>query len=268
MGLMSLIARLTLDTSGFESGINRSRQKAFDFGQNLERDVGKKLNRFFGIGLFTGFIVGLKKVTFDAAKEFQDMADAADLTVGQLMRLKQMADDNAVSWEKFSKNITDSGDSLKSFAERNIPAGDQASDVINVDTQDALRLNRGVSGFMRRLKMFGIHAASGLSDMVLGEDLDRKHAALKTPEELRMPELNKDFMSLRGRDFETEQKGFEVTRRSISPNVNELQRVGAFAFRDENVIKLREQVTLLKQIDGTLKKISSDQQKGEFELAP
>lgn len=84
MGLLTLIARLGLDTSGFDAGLNRSQSSASRFASRIRGSVGTALAGAFSVGALTA----LTKQTINYASHMRDLADRLGVNVEWLQQMQ------------------------------------------------------------------------------------------------------------------------------------------------------------------------------------
>lgn len=274
MGLLSLIAKLTLDTKEFEAGVTRANSLSTRFANNLDKDVNKKINRAFGLGGLIALGGVVKRFTFDAAEELSTLASAQDLTVAQFVQIREEAERAGMSVEEFRRNVEKTGKTLKEVAEeKQLSLGAQLQEE---STATLNRARRGAGGFARAIG-FGLsetlaNAIDFWRDLFGGDTETRSRGALPQAQRLSAQMMSRTsgpdprFMSPRPDLIERD--AFEIERKLVKPNVNALQQIGAATVREESVVELRTAVKVLRQIDGTLKKINQDQKDNDLELAP
>lgn len=87
MGLFSIIARLTMDTAGFDAGARKAESRATQLGAKVGAAVRNQLAAVFSVGAITQ----ITRHTLDYVGKMQDAADATDETVEEIQKLDYAA---------------------------------------------------------------------------------------------------------------------------------------------------------------------------------
>jgi len=94
MAIFSLIAKLGLDGSSFETGLKRAGSMADKFRSS----VGAQL----GAALSVAAVVAFTKNVIESADRISDLAEQLNLTTDQIQRLEILAGETGVTFDKFS----------------------------------------------------------------------------------------------------------------------------------------------------------------------
>lgn len=267
MSILSLLLKVGYDGSKVSAGLNSMEKEVQQKAERMQQRITNKLTKAFVIG----GTVGLVHHMFGEAKEWQEMAAANDITIAQLSRLKTLADEAGKSFDDFKASVISTGESLENFTSRQeIKGGDVAIEAT------ANTLNKGRSklstSMMMSIPMLNL---ASLAFMKTGQDetakplqssvMAMKHLMdenkIRAENARQSGGLDTRFMSLRGRDFETEHKANLLTRSNIAPQVNSLQQVGLMGVAQNTTVStIKESIMVLRHIDGTLERI--DQRAG------
>jgi hypothetical protein len=115
MAIFSLIAKLGLDGSSFETGLKRAGSMADKFRSS----VGAQL----GAALSVAAVVAFTKNMIESADRISDLAEQLNLTTDQIQRLEILAGETGVTFDKFSLT-------LKKFEEARLKATSGDEDAI------------------------------------------------------------------------------------------------------------------------------------------
>lgn len=261
MGLGSLIARLALDTRPYEQGLKSATSKSIDFGNNLDRQLGSKLKNIFG---FAGLLAAgrtIQKFSFGAIAELKNLANANDLTVAQLVTIQEAAARAGMSFAEFSREVKKNGETLREFATAKGGSSEDAREAQNAAEATAVLSGAGeflLNKFKHDGAVFAGKVADGIAVLMGRGDIIKARYARRASED---PFAARATGELFGPDLPPDQRlpGFELSKRTFAPNANALQQIGAFSATDQTTHEVRTAVTVLKSIDGTLKKVSSSQ---------
>src|SRR5689334_1248948 len=113
----NLLGRIGLNTKPLEEGLDRAEKKSVSFADRVEKKVGKKLDKAFGVGLVTGAVIGqihqfmdVFKAAPERAAEIQELMDKYKLGAESIQALEIAAKEAGLPVEDFLKTIADSGD--------------------------------------------------------------------------------------------------------------------------------------------------------------
>lgn len=101
MSLLSLIARLSLNASGFEKGLKDARSATDKWGDGLASSVKNKLASAFGAYA----ILKYTKAVFDNASQLKDWSEQMDLSTGEVQRLQHAATQVGLEFSNFATSL-------------------------------------------------------------------------------------------------------------------------------------------------------------------
>ncbi len=278
MGLLSLISRLLLDTSDYERGVNRAQTLGNRFANNVEKDIGKKLNKAFGLGGVIAGAVALKRATFDSSAELEQLAASHDLTVEQLLQIQFLAAQAGKSFDEYRRDIESTGRSLRDFARLSPVSSGAMFGAASARQINSVGAKTGgivdfFTGWLPReilsnmmdfwRDMFGGNSMGNMA-RTLGRPLPVKPNLQASGPGMFAPGLA--FLNMIPAMGEV-RNGFEINRRIENPHLNALQQVGAFTSQEQTTVELRTAVLVLKHVDGTLEKINSKINQPEVRLS-
>ena len=111
MELFNLTAKLVLDTSNYEQGIEKAKQKGKEYADHTDKEVKTKSVLAWtaiitAVVALTKNIVDLGKATIDYADNIQDMADKWGITTRQLQEFEYWATLNGTTTEAMLNAMT------------------------------------------------------------------------------------------------------------------------------------------------------------------
>ena len=111
MELFNLTAKLVLDTSNYEQGIEKAKQKGKEYADHTDKEVKTKSVLAWtaiitAVVALTKKIVDLGKATMDYADNIQDMADKWGITTRQLQEFEYWATLNGTTMEAMLNAMT------------------------------------------------------------------------------------------------------------------------------------------------------------------
>lgn len=111
MELFNLTAKLVLDTSNYEQGIEKAKQKGKEYADHTDKEVKTKSVLAWtaiitAVVALTKKIVDLGKATIDYADNIQDMADKWGITTRQLQEFEYWATLNGTTMEAMLNAMT------------------------------------------------------------------------------------------------------------------------------------------------------------------
>lgn len=111
MELFNLTAKLVLDTSNYEQGIEKAKQKGKEYADHTDKEVKAKSVLAWtaiitAVVALTKKIVDLGKATMDYADNIQDMADKWGITTRQLQEFEYWATLNGTTMEAMLNAMT------------------------------------------------------------------------------------------------------------------------------------------------------------------
>lgn len=135
MGFLSLIAKLGLDISGYETGLKRAQSASSKFG----RDAGSAIKNQLAGAISTGALIAATKATIDYASHITDLSDRVGISTTKLQEYSYAAkqtggsvDDFAqaarrLAQAKFEAIKDPTGEAAKGFAQLGIAVKDLES---------------------------------------------------------------------------------------------------------------------------------------------
>jgi len=101
MGILSLLVKIGVDSSQFETGVKRVEGIGSRFGSNFSSAITSKLGKVFGAtAVIAGVTAFAKKVT-ESADEIKDFAEQLNLSTDQAQRLQILAGETGITFDKF-----------------------------------------------------------------------------------------------------------------------------------------------------------------------
>jgi len=101
MGILSLLVKIGVDSSQFETGVKRVEGIGSRFGSNFSSAITSKLGKVFGAtAVIAGVTAFAKKVT-ESADEIKDLAEQLNLSTDQVQRLQILAGETGITFDKF-----------------------------------------------------------------------------------------------------------------------------------------------------------------------
>ena len=123
MGILSLLVKIGVDSSQFETGVKRVEGIGSRFGSNFSNAITSKLGKAFGAtAVIAGVTAFAKKVT-ESADEIKDFAEQLNLSTDQVQRLQILAGETGITFDKF-------GSVLEKFEQVRIKATQGDEDAI------------------------------------------------------------------------------------------------------------------------------------------
>jgi hypothetical protein len=123
MGILSLLVKIGVDSSQFETGVKRVEGIGSRFGSNFSSAITSKLGKVFGAtAVIAGVTAFAKKVT-ESADEIKDLAEQLNLSTDQVQRLQILAGETGITFDKF-------GSVLEKFEQVRIKATQGDEDAI------------------------------------------------------------------------------------------------------------------------------------------
>jgi hypothetical protein len=123
MGILSLLVKIGVDSSQFETGVKRVEGIGSRFGSNFSSAITSKLGKVFGAtAVIAGVTAFAKKVT-ESADEIKDLAEQLNLSTDQVQRLQILAGETGITFDKF-------GSILNKFEQARIKATQGDEDAI------------------------------------------------------------------------------------------------------------------------------------------
>lgn len=98
MGILSMLVKIGVDSSNFESGIKRVQNVGEKFGTNFKSAVATKI----GAALSVTAIAAYTKSIMNFAGEIKDLGEQMNLTTDQVQRLQILANDTGISFDRLS----------------------------------------------------------------------------------------------------------------------------------------------------------------------
>lgn len=95
MALFSLMAKLGLDVSEFQTGLKRAESSASTFGP--------KLKSYLAGAFSVGAVTSMSKAVLDYAGNIVDLAEAYDLTTAQIQKMQEVASRNGVELDRLTQ---------------------------------------------------------------------------------------------------------------------------------------------------------------------
>ena len=125
MGILSLLVKIGVDSSQFETGVKRVEGIGSRFGSNFSSAITSKLGKAFGAtAVIAGVTAFAKKVT-ESADEIKDLAEQLNLSTDQVQRLQILAGETGITFDKF-------GSILNKFEQARIKATQGDEDAIRI----------------------------------------------------------------------------------------------------------------------------------------
>jgi hypothetical protein len=98
MGILSMLVKLGVDATKFETDLKRVQSLGEKFGTSFKNAVTSKLGQAFAASA----IVGFAKSVVTLSDDIGDLADQMNLTTEEVQRLQILASETGVSFEKFA----------------------------------------------------------------------------------------------------------------------------------------------------------------------
>tara|TARA_R110000868_G_scaffold176722_1_gene414642 strand:- start:800 stop:1873 length:1074 start_codon:yes stop_codon:yes gene_type:complete len=98
MGILSMLVKLGVDATKFETDLKRVQSLGEKFGTSFKNAVTSKLGQAFAASA----IVGFAKSVVTLSDDIGDLADQMNLTTEEVQRLQILAGETGVSFEKFA----------------------------------------------------------------------------------------------------------------------------------------------------------------------
>lgn len=131
MAIFSFLARLGLDTTGFESGVKRAQSSAEALGKNIRGHIGGEI-RGVGAALAGAFTLGAVKSfassIAEMAGDIKDMADLLEISTDDVQKLMKAADDAA---QPFSR-VVSSLQRIESVRAKAMTGDDKARNLFSI----------------------------------------------------------------------------------------------------------------------------------------
>lgn len=172
MGLLSLVARLGLDATGFNSGLKRSQSAAERFGRNVNSSIKGYLAGAFAVGVVgRNFFEQISK-----AGEFRKQAQALGISTEELQKYKYAADQTNASYDgllranqRFAQALARARDGEEAYLEPLERLGFLQEDIANDDLSNSfLKLGDRVKDLTGKTQLT-VQQSSDLQD-VLGRN--------------------------------------------------------------------------------------------------
>jgi len=119
MGLLSIFGKISLDSSGFNKGIQNVERSADKFSSKLTKQVGGALLGAFSINAVMGFGKELLK----RAEEIDKLANRFNLTTDQVQLLQKEAEKTGKTFEEMVKDAGDLEDTLARISGGDVALG-------------------------------------------------------------------------------------------------------------------------------------------------
>ena len=121
MGVLSLLVKLGVDATQFETGIKRAQSMGEKFGSSFKSAVTNKLAGALSVAAVTGFANSIIK----AADDISDLSEQLNVSTDDIQRLQILAGETGVAFEKFSSVLI-------KFEEARLKATSGDVDALNV----------------------------------------------------------------------------------------------------------------------------------------
>jgi hypothetical protein len=121
MGVLSLLVKLGVDSTQFETGIKRAQSMGEKFGSSFKSAVTSRLAGALSVAAVTGFANSIIK----AADDISDLSEQLNVSTDDIQRLQILAGETGVAFEKFSSV-------LNKFEEARLKATSGDVDSLNV----------------------------------------------------------------------------------------------------------------------------------------
>jgi hypothetical protein len=97
MGILSMLVKLGIDSTQFETGIKRAQGLGEKFGTSFKGAVASKL----GAALSVAAVAAFTKNVIESADKIQDLSEQLNLTTDEIQRLQILAGETGVTFDKF-----------------------------------------------------------------------------------------------------------------------------------------------------------------------
>jgi len=271
MGFLNLILKAGYDGSAAEAGLRSLDKKVVEQSLRTQARIKANLLKAFVVG---GTATVLSRF-FGDARQQAELASANDITIAQLSMLEVMAARAGKSFEQYRHEIEKTGESVAMFASKHQHGALQE---LEQSGSEGFNSIRGIGSLMwKALKLTSLPGLIGINRLTnedLGADKSfpafreaskaierlRKTAEDNAEKDRKAMGPNPAYMSRAGIDYDTlHNVMLETSRNRLNPDVNDLQQVGLMGVNQNSIVDIqREQVQVLRHIDGTLEKISQD----------
>lgn len=123
MGILSLLVKIGVDSSQFETGVKRVEGIGSRFGSNFSSAITSKLGKAFGVTAIVAGVTSFSKKVADSADQIKDLAEQLNLSTNQVQRLQILANETGITFDKF-------GSILEKFEQARIKASKGDEDAI------------------------------------------------------------------------------------------------------------------------------------------
>jgi hypothetical protein len=113
MGLLSLIAKLGLDISGFNTGLKQAEASAGGFGKRVGASLKSQLGGAFSVGA----AVSIARTIAETASRAQDLAEQFDISTDAVQRIDFALKQGGLTFEDFGKAMDKFGAMRKRAAD-------------------------------------------------------------------------------------------------------------------------------------------------------
>lgn len=241
MGFGSLIAKLMMDSSDFQRGINDAQKKAFSFGDNLEKTVGNKLKAAFGAGA----IISAMRSVINHVEEMTEKAKELGITVEELQK------QNGETFGRISNETAN-------FVDESTRGFGKVANILKNLFAETLRVN-----------------PFAMAANLISRKLDPEGAAER--QAAAVPGAPGPLASFTGRaggmtgpdnPFTNPMNAFELSRKTFSGHANSLQQIGAESGVKQQTVELKTLVQVVRDSNFVLKKIEAKTGSENLVLAP
>ncbi len=112
MSVLSLVAKLLLDGTGFKAGMREAEKTAQKFGNNTLRDVKRSIAGAFSVAAVTAFA----KSVIETGSRIQDLSDQFHVSVEEVQRLDFAAMQSGSTFEDWANALVKIGKARKAAA--------------------------------------------------------------------------------------------------------------------------------------------------------
>lgn len=102
MGILSMLVKLGIDSTQFETGIKRAQSVGEKFGSSFKSSITSKIGGALSIAAVTGFANSVAK----AADDISDLSEQLNVSTNNVQRLQILAGETGVAFEKFSSVLS------------------------------------------------------------------------------------------------------------------------------------------------------------------
>jgi hypothetical protein len=99
MGILSILFKIGVDATKFETDLKRVQGLGEKFGNSFKSAITSKL----GQALTVGAVVGFAKSVIDASDRIKDLSDQLNITTNDVQRLQILSSETGISFDQFAK---------------------------------------------------------------------------------------------------------------------------------------------------------------------